>query len=620
MRDDIFTAKSIRFKKLRLLIAGALVFAFFAAVVGRLGYVQLYDYGRYTEYSKNMYVSKVTFSPTRGRILDRNLTPLALSVPMKSVFAQPSAVKDKRTAAILLGRDLGVSPDYVHQKLDRRGHFAWLKRKVGDDAYEAVKARHIKGVSFVSEDQRFYPQQTLAGRVVGFCGLDNDGLAGLEYLYEKTLSGEQMTLVAHRDATGRIYGYNGEKRPDSNFDLVTTIDSNIQYIAEKTVKAAYDKYEAKAALAVVMDVENGEVLAMAEQPELNLNDPQAHLARHRALSVTQTYEPGSIFKVFVAAAAINDGLTAPNELYDCEKGRYEVYDRVIREANNNKYGVMPLRDVIAKSSNIGMIKLAGKMGPKRMHEYLRKFGFGEKTMIDLPGEVDGLLRDYRRWSGVSLAAISFGQEVMTTPIQIAAALAVIGNGGYGVRPHFMRQMLRDGRVVMEYRPPPRVQVIGSSAARQTLDMMHYTVTDGTGKLAQVPGFEIAGKTGTAQKFDREKGHYSTEKPLSSFIALFPVKKPRYAVLIMVDEPKGTGWGGEVAAPMARNIISGMALYLGLPAHGQRRYEVEWGGVRRALAARPADGGYSLPPVTMPETGAAPAAKAETGSAGERGVL
>ncbi len=347
MRDDIFTAKSIRFKKLRLFAAGAFVFVFFAAVIGRLGYVQLYDYGRYTEYSKNMYVTKVTFSPTRGRILDRNLTPLALSVPMKSVFAQPSAIKDKRSAAVLLGRDLGVSPDYIHQKLDRNGHFAWLQRKMDDGAYEAVKARHIKGVSFISEDQRFYPQRTLASRVVGFCGLDNDGLAGLEYLYEKTLAGEKVTIAAHRDATGRIYGYNGEKRPDSNFELVTTIDSNIQYIAEKTVKAAYTKYEAKAALAIVMDVENGEVLAMAEQPDLDLNDPQAHLARHRSLSVTQTYEPGSIIKVFVAAAAIDGGLTTPDELYDCEKGRFEVYDRVIREAENHKYGVMPLRDIIA---------------------------------------------------------------------------------------------------------------------------------------------------------------------------------------------------------------------------------------------------------------------------------
>ncbi len=620
MKDDIFTAKSIKFKKLRLFIAGAFVFAFFAAVIGRLGYVQLYDYGRYTEYSKNMYVTKVTFSPTRGRILDRNLTPLALSVPMKSVFAQPSAMNDKRSAAILLGRDLGISPDYIHQKLDKHSHFTWLKRKMDDATYEAVKGRHLKGVSFISEDQRFYPQQTLAGRVVGFCGLDNDGLAGLEYLYEKTLAGEKVTLAANRDATGRIYGYNGEKRPDSNFELVTTLDSNIQYIAEKTVKAAYTKYEAKAALAVVMDVENGEVLSMAEQPDINLNDPQAHLGRHRSLSVTQTYEPGSIFKVFVAASAIDEGLTNPDEPYDCENGRFEVYDRVIREAENHKYGIMPLRDIIAKSSNIGMIKVAGKMGPKRMYEDLRKFGFGGKTMIDLPGETDGALADYRRWSGVSLAAISFGQEIMVTPVQIAAALAVIGNGGHTVRPHFMRQMLKDGRVVMEYQQPTPTQVISPSTARQVIDMMRYTVTDGTGKLAQVPGFEIAGKTGTAQKFDREKGHYSNEKPLSSFVALFPAKKPRYAILVMVDEPKGAGWGGEVAAPMVRDIIRGMTRYIGMPAKGQRSYEVKWGGVRRALAARTTDGEFSLPPVAMPEPGAAATTKADSSSDKGKGIL
>lgn len=584
MKDDVFTARAIKLKRVRLFIAGGLVFIFMGLVVGRLFYLQVVDYRRYTEYSRNMYYQKVTFSPTRGRILDRNMVPLALSVPQKSVFVSPSMVRDKRAVSMIVARDLELDPETVYQKVNRPGHFVWLKRKVDESAYAALKQRRLRGVQFVPEDRRFYPQRTMASRVMGFCGLDNNGLAGLEYLYDRTLSGEQVTIVAQKDAMGKIYGYNGEKRPESNFELVTTLDSNIQYLAEKAVKAAMEKHHAKSGIAIVMDVADGGILAMSEQPELDLNNPLEHLGRHRSLSATQSYEPGSIFKIFVAAGAINEGLATPDKIYDCENGKYELYDHVFREAKGNKYGLLPLRDVIANSSNIGMIKLAQEMGEPKVHHYLSRFGFGRKTGVDLPGEVEGLLRDYHKWSGVAMASISFGQEVNVTPVQISAALSTLGNGGVMVRPHFFRQVLKDGRVVREYAPPAAQRVVSQKAADAVVEMMSYAVSDGTGRHARVTGFGIAGKTGTAQKFDNELNRYSNEKTLSSFVALFPAERPRYSILVMIDEPDGAGWGGEVAAPVAKQIIAGMATYVGMPARGQRHYDVDWSGVRARLSA------------------------------------
>ncbi|MBI5177821.1 MAG: penicillin-binding protein 2 [Nitrospinae bacterium] len=588
MRDlngEAATPRTAKYKKLRLLITTLLVFFGFVAVLGRLFYVQLVDYKRYTEYSRNQYSQRINFSATRGRILDRNQVPLALTVPMKSVFASPSMVDNRSTTAILLAHDLGLDPEAVRAKLEKKGHFAWIKRKVTEEQFLAVKSRHFRGVSFVGEDRRFYPQKGLAARLVGYCGLDNNGLAGLEYLYDRTLAGEQVTIIAQKDAMGKIYGYNGEKAPESNFELVATLDSNMQFLAEKALRNVVARYQPKAAIAIVMDVHKGDVLAAAELPEMDSNDYLAYpMAMHRPMSVTQNFEPGSTFKVFVAAAAIEEGLTTPEEMFDCENGQYTLYDKVIREAQGHKYGVMPLKEVIAHSSNIGMIKVAQKLGERRLYDYMRRFGFGKRTGIDLPGEVNGSLRDYHSWSALSLPSISFGQEINVTPMQLATALSVLGNGGMAVRPHLLKQVLKDGKVVMEYESPEPRRIVSRDTAEKVVGMMRFAVTNGTGKLAEVPGFQVAGKTGTAQKYYSDRGAYAADKVMSSFAALFPAQQPRFSVLVMVDEPVGSGWGGEVAAPAAKEIIAGIARYYGMPAEGQRRYEVDWKAVRRAVGA------------------------------------
>jgi cell division protein FtsI/penicillin-binding protein 2 len=580
MNDEMITPRSIKLKKIRLLIFTCLMFAGFGCVLLRLFNVQVLDYKRYIDYSKNQYFQKITYSPTRGRILDRNMTILAMTVPTKSVFASPSMVENKAGAAAFVARDLKMDSESVLSRLEKKGHFVWLKRKVGDEEYEALKSRHLKGIMFIDEDRRFYPLKGLGSRALGFCGLDNGGLAGLEYLYDKTLAGEQVTIVAQKDAMGKIYGF-GEKPPESNFELVSTLDVATQYVAEKAVQTAFERYKPKAGLAMVMSVQTGELLAVAEAPDLDPNDYSSYPAgRQKPMTVTQSYEPGSIFKIFVSASAIDAGLASPEEKFDCENGHYEIYGKKFKEAENKKYKIMPLKDVIAKSSNIGMIKVAQRLGEKRMYDYLRKFGFGSKTGVDLPGEIPGLFRDYRTWSAVSMPSISFGQEINTTPIQLVTALSVIGNGGMSVRPHLMKKVIKDGKTVMEYAPPAPTRIISKTAASQVIEMMKYTVTNGTGRLAGSVGYEVAGKTGTAQKFDNER-HVYAERAISSFVALFPAAKPEYAVLVMFDEPMGAGWGGEVAAPVAKEIIEGIARLNAIPAQGQRRYDVDWKNFREA---------------------------------------
>ncbi len=592
MRDEMITPRSIRLKKIRIMVFMLLLFAGFGAVLARLFNVQILHYKRYVDYSKSQYYQKVVFSPTRGRILDRNMETLAMTVPMKSVFATPTNMDNKAGAAAIIARELGMDYRSVLARLEKRAHFAWIRRKVGDAEYESLKSRGLRGVMFVDEDKRFYPLGGVASRVLGFCGLDNSGLAGLEYLYDKSLAGDQVTLIAQKDAAGRIFQY-PEKPPESNFDLVSTIDVRTQYDAEKAVRKVFDRYKPKSAIAVVMEVRTGDLLAVAELPGMDSNDYASYpTSSQRPLTVTQSYEPGSTFKIFVSAAAIDSGAASPDEKFDCEDGRFELYGKTFKEAENKKYQVMLFWDVFAKSSNIGMIKVAQKLGEKRLYEYLRKFGFGDRTGVDLPGEITGILRPYQSWSGSSLPSIAFGQEVNATPIQLVTALSVVGNGGMSVRPHLMKMILKDGRVVEEYSAPEPKRVVSKSAADQVIRMMRYAVTNGTGKLVAIPGYDIAGKTGTAQKFDNERRVYMSDRAISSFAALFPANRPEYALLVVVDEPMGAGWGGEVAAPVVREIIEAVTRRDGIPAEGQLQYVVDWknfrvsppGGARVTAAA------------------------------------
>jgi cell division protein FtsI (penicillin-binding protein 3) len=572
--------KAAKYKKLRIAVTGAFLLLLFALVEARLYYIQIIQHDLYADYSRSQYLQKIRFNPTRGKILDRNMTPLAITVPMKSVFASPFKVKDKPAVAALVADELGMDRSDVLRKLDKGRNFVWIKRKVKPSQHQSLRAMGIPGISFLTEDRRFYPQKTLAARIIGFCGIDNQGLAGLEYLYDKVLLGSPEVLIAKRDALGRIYGFADGNVPKERFEMVTTIDSNIQYIVEKVVREAHEKYSTKAALAIVMAARTGELLAIAEQPDLDPNNFSAYpLSRFKSLSVTQSYEPGSIFKVFLAAAALDAGAASPDDEFDGENGYLLVGDKTIREANGRRFGVMTFSEIIWKSSNIGAIKIARELGKKRFYNYITRLGFGRKTGIDLPGEASGLIRHYKDWSALSLPSISFGQEINTTPIQLVTALSVIGNGGMSVKPHLFKQIIRNNKVIKEYPPPKPRRIISSDAARQTIEMMRMVVEKGTGRPTFVEGYDIAGKTGTAQKFDMELERYSQERHLASFLALFPASDPIISIVVMLDEPDGPASGGRMAGPMARDIIVATANYLGIPSKSDTTYEVNWDNMR-----------------------------------------
>lgn len=573
--------KAVKYKKLRIVVVGVVVLAFFSAIVARLYYIQIVRHEKYSDYSKNQYLQKVRFNPTRGKIMDRNLTPLAISVPMKSLFASPHKVRDKRMTARLLARELEMDESAVFQKLAEKKNFVWIKRKILPSQFESLNRQKIAGISFLTEDKRFYPQKSLAAKLVGFSGMDNQGLAGLEYYYDPVLLGEPEILLAKKDALGKTYGFAGGHNPYRSLEMVVTIDSNLQHIAEKVVRKRFEKYQARAALAIIMDVKTGGILAIAEQPEFNPNDFSSYpTSSFKSLSVTQSYEPGSTFKIFLAAAALDSGTALPDDEFYCENGAYKIGDKWIHEANRRRFDNLTFTEIISKSSNIGAIKIAEKIGEKNFYNYIRRFGFGAKTGLDLPGEVSGLVRHYKKWSALSLPSISFGQEINVTPIQLASALSVIGNGGEYVKPHLLKRITRNGVTVKEYRPPARRRIISEYSARQTIKMMEVAVKSGTGKLAYAKGYDIAGKTGTAQKFDRKEKRYSSERYLASFLALFPAGDPVLAIVVMLDEPGGPASGGRMAGPMAKEIIIASADYLGMPSKTDMVYEVDWKSARR----------------------------------------
>ncbi len=568
-------------KKLRLTTIAFFLFGFFLAAIGRLYFLQVVEHERYTDYSKKQYYQKVQIGQTRGKILDRNKMPMAITVPVKSVFAHPYKVENLLETAAIIASELKLGRKAVLNKISGDKNFVWLKRKITDEEYVSLKAKRLEGIFFLSEDKRFYPHETLASRAIGFTGIDNQGLAGLEYRYDKLLLGEKATYIAKKDALGRIYGYTDGQGPNNSFEMITTIDSRIQYAVEKALRASFEKYQAKSAVVIVMDTKTGEILALAEEPEFNPNKFSDYgVERYKAISVTESFEPGSTFKVFLAAAALDSGAASPDEIFNCENGKLSMGEYSIREADNNSYGELTFKEIISKSSNIGSIKIGWKIGEERFYDYITRFGFGSKTGVDLPGEAPGLFQSVKNWSETSLPSMSFGQEVMVTPIQLVTALSVIGNSGMSVHPHFMKEITQNGKTIRKYKAPPSRRIISEKAARQTVEMMRLSVTDGTSRRAFTPGYDLAGKTGTAQKYDVEAKQYSKDKHLASFIALFPASDPKISILVMMDEPTGKGWGGHVAAPIGKEVAISTARTLGMPSSNDTRYVVDWNELER----------------------------------------
>ncbi len=577
MRNHKSNHTSAQAVQKRLKMISLLLSVFGLVLVGRLVHLQIIQHDRLAAQSDRQYLRTVEITSGRGNIYDRNRNQLATNIRVESVYADPKSVTDKDTTARILATTLALNPRAVLKKLKSNRHFVWIKRKSEMNAVEQLKQLDLPGVGFIAEAKRYYPKRKLAASTLGFVGLDNQGLAGVEHFHHSILKGNPQRSVLEKDARGRFLwttAYAQEINKGKR-DVVLTLDEVIQFIAERELKKQVQEYQAKSGLAIVMDPFTGAIYALASAPEFNPNNYSAypkHFWRNDA--VASAYEPGSIFKPIVAAATLEEGLAGPDDIFFCENGSFKVGKSRIGEASNHQFGWLTLRNIIAKSSNIGAIKIAQELGKNRFYDYMQKFGFGGKLGVDLPGEASGSLRSLPQWSGLSLASMSFGHEIAVTPIQMVSAIAAIANGGMLIRPRMTQAILKNGTVEKTFEPEIIQTVLSEETSRQMINILKSVVKTGTGANAAIPGFEVAGKTGTAQKIDPATQSYSKTKYLASFIGFVPADAPRLVILVMIDEPQKSYWGGEVAAPVFQKIARKTLRYLHIPSSMDRVFVLD----------------------------------------------
>jgi len=538
--------------------------AAFLLIGVRAFHLQVLNQDEWRKRAERQHQKVIPLAPQRGTIYDRNGEELAVSLEVDSIYIEPTKITEPARAANALGQILSLSPAAVKTKVESNRGFLWLKRQVSPRESEQVRALGLDGVKFIREHRRFYPNSEIGAQVIGFTGLDPTGLEGVELKYDPVLLGQGGYLVTERDALGRGIGSSepvieGESRGS---DVFLTIDKNLQYLVEKELAAGVKNARAKAGTVVVLEPDTGRILAMASQPDYNPNAINRHRpSQWRNRSLSDTFEPGSTFKVFLLAAALNEGVVRLNQTIDCEQGTFKVGGKVIRD--HRAYGRMTVAEMLKVSSNIGFAKIGKTMGRERFHRYITDFGFGAKSEVDLPGEVNGLVRKPSQWFEIDLAAISFGQGISVTPLQLAVATAAIANGGNLMAPYVVERVVNSYGETQEQRAPRVVRrVVSADVARQVRELMSITTeVGGTGTLASVPGFRVAGKTGTAQKADPVTGGYSVDKRVSSFVGFVPAEAPRLVILVVMDEPDGQVYGGLVAAPVFSRIASQALQYL-----------------------------------------------------------
>ena len=519
--------------------------------------------------AEKQYQRIVPLVPKRGILYDRKREEMAISIEVDSAFAQPGKMLNPRQAADRMGRILGKKPEALLIKMKEDRPFVWLDRGISPEQRAAVEQLEIEGVDFLKETKRFYPQGETACHVIGFAGLDSKGLEGVELGYDEFIRGEPGYILISKDGRGRAIApektdfYHSEE----GCDIILTIDKNIQYVAEKELKKAVQSSSAKGGMAIIMNPKTGEVLALAIQPSFDPNRFSAfspNVWKDRA--VTDTFEPGSTFKVFLLAAALEERVAGPGDVFFCENGAYGVGGRIIHDTHS--YGWLSLGEIIKVSSNIGASKVGQKLGKEKFYRSLKNFGFGSRTGIDLPGEVPGFLSPPRYWSDVSLANICFGQGISTTALQLTTAFATFANGGSLMKPYLVKAVLDpQGNVLKENQPSPVRRVISPKTARMVSSILK-TVTEegGTGREASLSGYEAAGKTGTAQKALPEGRGYS-DKRVASFIGFAPVENPQVVISVIIDEPVGVSYGGIVAAPAFKRIAEQVLPYMGVYPKG-----------------------------------------------------
>jgi len=507
----------------------------------------------------------VTLRPDRGRILDRHGRVLATSLVVSSIAARPSEIQHVDTVAAQLAAVLEQPVAMIRQKLTRAVPFVWIARQVTPEVVARLQALELRGIHFERETRRYYPKRHLAGQVLGYVDIDEKGLGGLEHLYNRELAGRPRQIMSQRDALRReVRRLMGENTAyPRGADLYLTLDEWLQYIAEKELAAQVEATRAKNGVVIIMQPHTGDILAMAHYPFFNPNDFRntAQQVWQRNRTATDPVEPGSTFKLIMAAASLEEHTVRPNEMFFCENGLMVRNGRRIRD--HEPYGWLRFAEIIEHSSNICTIKLGERLSPFMLYQYIRRFGFGEKTMVDLPGEDAGQLRPPQQWSRFSHASLAIGQEIAVTPIQLVTAYAAVANGGRLMRPRMVERIV-DGEEIQDFRPEMRRQALDPQTAERLRAVFGGVVARGTGKLAAVDGYTVGGKTGTAQK--AERGGYSHSKIMASFVGFVPVEEPQLVILVMVDEPQLLRWGSQAAGPVFRRIAQEALRYLQVPPY------------------------------------------------------
>jgi cell division protein FtsI (penicillin-binding protein 3) len=540
--------------KLRVIIIGA-IFTFFFIIIGvKAMYLQVFRCSWLSQKAADQYEVSFKSSGKRGTIFDRNLREMAVSIDVTSIAAHPTQIENLQVAAKLLSKALKIDRNMLARKLNSKKKFVWIKRKVTPKEAEAVKKLNMDGLDFIPEHKRFYPNKTLAAQLIGFTDIDDHGLEGIEFNYDDDLRGEVFQYTELRDAHGR--GFEAENMngiSSSGKNIVLTVDSTIQYIAEKALAETVENFSAESGMAVVMVPKTGAILALAHVPLFNPNAIEMYNRKFwRNRIITDPFEPGSTMKIFSAAAAIESGSSSPNSIFFCENGAYKMGRHVIHDTH--EHGWLSLQQIIKYSSNIGAIKFSEITGPEYLSRTLQNFGFGSKTGIDCPGETTGSLPPFRRWTKVDAGTISFGQGISVSALQLIAATSAIANKGILMRPYVVQAITdHNGRLIKSFGPSRIRKVISEKTADTLSRIMQTVITEGgTGVNAALEGYSVCGKTGTAQKID-ENGGYSYEKYVASFVGFAPVENPKIAVLVVVDEPQKQHYGSIVAAPAFKAI-------------------------------------------------------------------
>ncbi len=542
-----------------------LVFLFFAivffALVSRLIYVQVIRSAEFKEYASQQHNIFTEIASSRGFILDRNSRALAINAVSYSIFAT-NQLKVNKELTDKIAALLKLNSDALFEKLSFGKSFVWLKRKADPEVSDIIKQWKLEGIGQIRENKRFYPNGSTASHVIGFTDIDNKGLEGVEVYCDSYLTGLKGWRLTGRDAKQReilCWGYKSIL-PTDGYDVVLTIDSVIQAIAERKLREAVKKYKASSATVIVLRPKTGEILALCNYPEYNLNNINDCPAEaRRNLAVTDMFEPGSSFKFVTAACALEEGKAALEDKIFCEQGQYRTGGRILHDYR--PYGELSFEQVIAHSSNIGVAKIAEKVGSRILYKYIKSFGFGDLTGIELPGEVSGILRSVDKWSSPSLTSIAMGQEVAVTPIQLICAISVIANDGILIKPKIINYIQRkDGTVIKSFPVKEVRRVISAQTAGKVKQALVQVVEEGTGKKARVSGYNVAGKTGTAQKAKPDGGYYKN-RYCATFVGFLPVEDPEIAILVVLNEPYPRYFGGTVCAPVFSKIAVETLRYL-----------------------------------------------------------